>query len=135
MTHPLDPLSAPEFQAVAAALHREHAVTAEPTSSSALGWRFASIELKEPSKVDLVAFDADGTIPNRRATVVCFDRSANATYRAVVSLSDDQVESFEHVPGVQANFTVDEFVECDQVLRSHPDVVAALAKRDRKSVV
>ena len=129
MTHPLDPLSAPEFQAVAAALHREYAVTAEPTSSSALGWRFASIELKEPSKVDLVAFDADGTIPNRRATVVCFDRSANATYRAVVSLNDDRVESFEHVPGVQANFTVDEFVECDQVLRSHPDVVAALAKR------
>ena len=76
-----------------------------------------------------MAFDADGTIPNRRATVVCFDRSANATYRAVVSLNDDRVQSFEHVPGVQANFTVDEFVECDQVLRSHPDVVAALAKR------
>ena len=129
MTHPLDPLSAHEFQAVAAVLHREHAVTAEPTSSSALGWRFASMELREPSKEDLAAFDADGTVPNRRATVICFDRSANATYRALVSLGDDRVESFVHVPGVQANFTVDEFVECDQVLRHHPDVIAALAKR------
>ena len=47
----------------------------------------------------------------------------------MVSLSDGPVESFDHVPGVQANFTVDEFVECDQVLRAHPDVIAALARR------
>ena len=30
---------------------------------------------------------------------------------------------------MQANFTVDEFVECDELLRAHPDVIAALAKR------
>lgn len=65
----------------------------------------------------------------RRATVVCFDRSTNATYKSVVSLTDDRVESFEHVPGVQANFTVDEFAECDRLLRSHPDVIAALRGR------
>lgn len=47
----------------------------------------------------------------------------------MVSLTDDRIESFEHIPGVQANFTVDEFVECDQMLRAHPDVIAALAKR------
>ena len=75
------------------------------------------------------AFERDGTVPARRATVICLDRSANATYKSVVSVSDDRIESFDHVPGVQANFTVDEFVECDQVLRKHPDVVAALAKR------
>ena len=47
----------------------------------------------------------------------------------MVSLTDDRVESFEHIPGVQANFTVDEFVECDQLLRTHSDVIAALGKR------
>ena len=47
----------------------------------------------------------------------------------MVSLTDDRTESFEHIPGVQANFTVDEFVECDQLLRTNPDVIAALAKR------
>ena len=33
------------------------------------------------------------------------------------------------MPGVQSNFTVDEFVECDQLLRTHPELLAALAKR------
>jgi primary-amine oxidase len=129
VTHPLDPLSADEFTAVAEVLLREHGVGAAPSASSDLGWRFASIELIEPSKDELRAYGKDATVPARRATAICLDRSANATYKSVVSLSDDSVESFDLVPGVQANFTVDEFVECDQVLRKHPDVVAALAKR------
>ena len=61
--------------------------------------------------------------------MIFFERTNNATHKGVVSLTDDRVESFEHIPGVQANFTVDEFVECDQELRNHPDVIAALAKR------
>lgn len=129
MTHPLDPLSSDEFSAVAAVLRREHQVEAAPASGSKLGWRFASIELVEPSKEELGRFEDGGDVPPRRATAICLDRSANATYKGVVSLSADRVESFDHVPGVQANFTVDEFVECDQLLRKDPDVIAALAKR------
>jgi len=129
VTHPLDPLSSDEFSAVAAVLRREHQVEAAPASGSGLGWRFASIELVEPSKEELRRFEDGGEVPARRATAICLDRSANATYKGVVSLSADRVESFDHVPGVQANFTVDEFVECDQLLRKHPDVIAALAKR------
>lgn len=121
MTHPLDPLSADDFTAVAAILGREHGVKER--------WRFASIELREPGKADLAAFEAGGPAPARKATVICFDRSANATYKSVVSLTDGHAESFEHVPGVQPNFTVDEFVECDQLLRADPGVAAALAKR------
>jgi len=129
VTHPLDPLSSDEFSAVAAVLRREHQVEAAPASGSGLGWRFASIELVEPSKEELRRFEDGGDVPARRATAICLDRSANATYKGIVSLSADRVESFDHVPGVQANFTVDEFVECDQLLRKHPDVIAALAKR------
>ncbi|CDO33531.1 primary-amine oxidase [Mycolicibacterium porcinum] len=121
MDYPLDPLSADEFRAVAAILRREHGVGE--------GWRIASVELVEPSKAELADFDGGGATPARRAAVICLDRSANATYKGVVSLTDDMVETFDHVPGVQANFTVDEFVECDEVLRRHPDVIAALAKR------
>ncbi|WP_135455471.1 primary-amine oxidase [Mycobacterium sp. DL99] len=121
MDYPLDPLSADEFRAVAAILRREHGVGE--------GWRVASVELVEPSKAELAAFDGGGAAPGRRAAVICLDRSANATYKGVVSLTDDRVENFDHVPGVQANFTVDEFIECDEVLRRHPDVIAALAKR------
>jgi primary-amine oxidase len=126
VAHPLDPLSADEFATAAAILRREHDV--QP-GGPGLGWRFASIELAEPTKAELRAFERDGTTPARRATVVCLNRTNNATYKSVVSLSADRVESFEHVPGVQANFTVDEFVECDQLLRTHPELLAALARR------
>lgn len=119
--HPLDPLSSDEFSAVAAILGRERGVGD--------GWRIAAIEMLEPGKAELAAFEQSGTRPARRAVVLCLERAANATYKSVVSLSDDRIESFEHIPGVQANFTVDEFVECDQFLRNHPDVIAALAKR------
>ncbi len=121
MKHPLDPLSGDEFSNVAALLRRDRGVGD--------GWRIACIEMLEPAKSDIAAFDAGGPRPPRKALVLCLDRSKNATYRSVVSLTDDRIESFEHIPGVQVNFTVDEFHECDEALRKHPDVIAALAKR------
>ncbi|MDF0529656.1 primary-amine oxidase [Tsukamurella sp. 8F] len=119
--HPLDPLTADEFRATAALL-REHTPVDD-------GWRFAGIESAEPSKAQIAAFDADGTAPPRRALATLIHRTANATYKAVVDLTSSSVEAFEHVPGVQANFTVDEWEEADEVLRAHPDVIAALAAR------
>lgn len=118
--HPLDPLSADEFSMVAEIL-RGRGVDA--------GWRITSIEMLEPGKAELAAFEVGGPRPARRAVVLCLDRAANATYKSAVSLSDNRIESFEHIPGVQANFTVDEFAECDRMLREHPDVIAALARR------
>ena len=119
--HPLDPLGADEFAQAAAVLAREHGVGD--------GWRFASIELAEPAKAEVSAFDTSGTVPDRRAVVVCFDRGSGDTYKALVSLTGDNVVSWEHIPDVQANFTVDEWEEADAFLRGHPDVIAALAKR------
>ena len=49
VAYPLDPLSGDEFTAVASILRREHGVGD--------GWRYASIELIEPSKAALRAFD------------------------------------------------------------------------------
>ena len=125
--HPLDPLSEGEFRTVAAILRRDRNVA--PGSGADPGWRFASIEMIEPAKAELSAFEDGGPRPARRAAVTCFNRAANATYKSTVSLTDDRVEVFEHVPGVQANFTVDEFVECDRLLRSDPDIIAALRTR------
>src|ERR1044072_8193769 len=92
-------------------LYREH--------QAGEGWWFASIELVEPPKAELRGFDDGGPRPPRRAEVNCLHRASNATSKSVVSLTDDRVESFEHIPGVQANFTVDEFLECDELLRNH----------------
>ena len=120
MTHPLDPLSADEIRRAAALVRRDQEVGD--------GWRFASVELREPDKADLAALES-GDLVRREALVVCWNRADGQAYRAVVSLTGDAVASWEHLPGQQPNMTIDEWHECDAMLRAHPDVLAALARR------
>ncbi|GAB5898152.1 primary-amine oxidase [Mycolicibacterium mageritense] len=119
--HPLDPLGEDEFRRAAAIVRRDRGVDER--------WRFTSIELAEPDKQQLAAYDAAGTMPDRQAIVVCLHRDSNSTYKATVSLTGDVVLTWTHLPGVQPNFTVDEWDECDRAMRAHPDVIAALARR------
>jgi len=115
--HPLDPLSPDEIRATVAILRREHA--------AGDGWRFAMIELHEPSKAALA-----GDAPvERAATVLCWNRADGQAYKAVVSLTGDRVETWEHRPGEQPNMTVDEFHEVNEALRRDPRIVEALARR------
>ena len=90
VAHPLDPLSATEFQTTAAILRRDQGVTDS--------WRFASIELKEPAKVDVKAWRPGDAVP-RRSLSVLLDRETNQTYEAVVDLVGDRVDSWTHKPG------------------------------------
>jgi primary-amine oxidase len=120
VTHPLDPLSADEIRQAAAIVRRDQQVGD--------GWRFASIELKEPAKPDLPELEA-GRLVRREALVVCWNRADGQAYRAVVSLTGDAVTGWQHLPGQQPNMTVDEWHECDVMLRAHSDVIAALARR------
>ncbi len=122
--HPLDPLSAEEFRQVVAVLRRDRAVDE--------AWRFASIELKEPAKDSVRAFDDDpagAATPPREARVVCWSRTEQTTYKAIVSLTEDAVLSWTEVPGEQPNMTVDEWHEAQHVLLGDTAVVAALARR------
>jgi primary-amine oxidase len=118
--HPLDPLTADQIRQAAAILRRDRGVGGT--------WRFASIELKEPAKAALPALEA-GLQASREAIVVCWDRTDGQAYRAVVSLTGDDVTQWEHLPGQQPNMTVDEWHECDEMLRAHPALVEALARR------
>jgi primary-amine oxidase len=118
--HPLEPLTAGEFQQTAAVLRRNGHVTDT--------FRFASIELREPDKDDVLAWRAGDPVP-RTSFAVVWNRSDNRTYEATVDLTGDSVRSFVHVPDVTPNFTVDEFHEVDETLRKHPDVIAKLAAR------
>jgi primary-amine oxidase len=120
VTHPLDPLSAEEIRRVSAIVRRDRGVGA--------GWRFASVELKEPAKADLPALES-GELAARQAIVVCWNRADGQAYLATVSLTADEVSAWEHLPGQQPNMTVDEWHECDVMLRSHPAVIEALARR------
>ena len=121
--HPLDPLTASEIQQAVAILRRDRGKFGFGPS-----WRFASIELREPGKDVLAALEADET-PPREAVVVCWDRSDGRAYRAVVSLTGAAVTAWEDLAGQQPNMTVDEWHECDEMLRAHPAVVQALARR------
>jgi primary-amine oxidase len=125
VNHPLEPLSAEEIRRVAAIVRRDRGVGA--------GWRFASIELKEPAKAELSrpagpALES-GELARREAVVVCWNRADGQAYRGTVSLTADAVGAWEHLPGQQPNMTVDEWHECDVMLRSHPAVIEALARR------
>ncbi len=123
MTHPLDPLTAGEIRQAAAIVRAGQGVGD--------GWRFASIELKEPAKAQLPALLAapeNGRLA-REALVVCWNRADGQAYRATVSLTGNEVTSWEHLPGRQPNMTVDEWHECDEMLRAHPALARALARR------
>ena len=120
VAHPLDPLSATEFQSTAAILRRDQGVTDS--------WRFASIELKEPAKADVKAWRPGDAVP-RRSLSVLLDRETNQTYEAVVDLVGDRVDSWTHKPGACPNFTLDEYHDVDHALHEHPEVLARLAAR------
>ncbi len=125
-SHPLDPLTAEEFRQVASVLRGERV--------DGPRWRIASIELKEPGK-DAVA--AGGSTP-REALVICWNRDDGRAYRAVVSLTDGAVTTWAELPGQHPNITLDEWHECDEMLRDSPQLAAALARRgitDRSRVL
>ena len=120
-THPLDPLTADEIRQAAAIVRHDQSVGQT--------WRFASIELREPAKADLPALAARGGLARREALAVCWNRADGEAYRATVSLTGNEVTNWEHLPGQQPNMTVDEWHECDEMLRVHPDLTSALARR------
>jgi primary-amine oxidase len=116
--HPLDPLSADEIRQVAAALLAARNVDSH--------WRFGSIELSEPAKDELKR-GPDGIV--RQAQAVCWNTADGRAYRAVVTLPAGEISHWQHLPGVQPNMTVDEWHECDEMLRQHPVLISALARR------
>src|SRR2546423_6842873 len=114
--HPLDPLSAEEVRRAVAILRRDQCVGPR--------WRFGTIELREPSKA---ALKSGGPIA-REAEIACWSRDDGRTYKARVGIGEDRVTAWEHRPGEQANFTMDEYNECNEALKRDPRVIAALER-------
>jgi primary-amine oxidase len=122
-SHPLEPLSAAEIGR-AAQIVREQRGLGER-------WRVASIELCEPSKQALHEAGERGRESDlpREATVVCFDRDQGDAVKAIVSLSDGRLASWEPRPGEHPPISNDEYDECNAALKRDPSVLEALAKR------
>jgi primary-amine oxidase len=120
-THPLDPLSAPEIEAAVEAVRRDGGLGE--------GLRFISVMLREPSKESLRVFDGADEVPPRLAAAVLFDRASGATFEALVDTGAGTLVELKKVEGVQPAIMVEEYEECEQLLKEHPDFHAAVERR------
>ena len=116
--HPLEPLAGEEVRRAVHLLKQSGKVT--PTT------RFVSVALKEPDKA--LVHDFTGQPPPREAFAVLFDNAANACYEATLSLTDERLLAWNHVPGAQPTMTIDEQVECERAVLASPEFKAALKK-------
>jgi primary-amine oxidase len=120
--HPLEPLSADEISYAVDILRKEQGLSETH--------RFVSVVLDEPPKDELLAFEADGgDPPMRRAFALLLDKADGRTYEAVVSLPEARVERWEHIPRVQPQVMLEEFFECEEIVKTSPEVQDALRLR------
>src|SRR5689334_18962296 len=104
--HPLDPLSAEEVGAVASAVRAHDGFTGRGERT-----RFITIDLAEPHKDALLAWEAGGEVPPRRAEVVLLDRDRAETIEALVALAEGAVTSWHVRTDVQPMAVVSELME------------------------
>ena len=118
--HPLDPLSPEEIEEAVSILRSQREL-ADAT-------RFESVALREPPKDLVLRFEGRNSVP-RKAKIVLLDNRTEATYEAVVSLTEKTVTSWEHIPGVQPKIMLDEFYECEAAIKQDPQFLEAIKKR------
>jgi primary-amine oxidase len=118
--HPLEPLSGEEI-AAAVALLRAAGKLSEKS-------RIVLAVLHEPPKEVVLGWQTGMSAP-READVQILDNADGAVYEAVVSLTEGGVASWRQVPGVQPAVMLDEFFECEAMLKADPEFQAALARR------
>ena len=118
--HPLDPLTPEEITEAATILKTQRHLGARV--------RFETVVLREPSKPTVLNFRKGGPI-QREAFIVILDNETSATYEATVSLTQREVTSWTHVPGVQPRVMLDEFSECEAAVKADPQFQAAIRKR------
>ncbi|WP_300676145.1 primary-amine oxidase [Nocardioides sp.] len=120
--HPLDPLTAAEIDLVTEVLRRDQGFGP--------GWAMAFAEVVEPTRAELRRLATDpGLVLPRVAHAVVWQRPSGTTYRARVDLRAGTLLTWEQLDGVQPNMTGTDWDVTDEILRGHPDLLAALAER------
>jgi primary-amine oxidase len=118
--YPLEPLTAEE---VAAAV----AIVREARSLSA-AVRFMTVMLHEPPKEVVLHFQPGDPV-HREAFLMLLDNTTAQTYEAIVSLTEQAVVSWQHIPEVQPGIVLDEFSECEAAVKASPAFQEAIRKR------
>ena len=118
--HPLEPLSGTEIAAAVALVRASGRLGAKA--------RFVLVVLQEPPKDAVLAWQPGQTLA-REASLQILDNADGNLYEVIVSLTDNAVTHWEHIPGMQPSLMLDEFFECETAVKANPDFQAALAKR------
>jgi primary-amine oxidase len=120
LRHPLSPLTPLEIRTVRAIVH----------GAADFGGRFLfeTIELKEPPRSALAAFES-GTSSPREARANVFLPDAPGIWRLVVSLADSTIISKQFAPDMRPMIQLEQFLAIEDVVRAHPDFIAACARR------
>ncbi|MBD0269719.1 MAG: primary-amine oxidase, partial [Cyanobacteria bacterium Co-bin8] len=126
--HPLEPLTAEEIQRAVAIVRQEKA--AGDT------FRFPVVTLHEPPKIAVLNY-RPGEALAREAFFILLDNATGKVYEAIVSLDQNTVTSWQHIPDVQPNIMADELADCEAAVKAHPAFKAAVEKRglDLETVV
>ena len=118
--HPLAPLTPDEILAVVAA------VRAAPDFGPDI--LFETIELLEPAKQALQDL-VPGQPPPRAARCNVFRADEAGVWRFTVSITDSAVLSQRFVPGARPMIQLEQFMAIEDIVRSHPDFIAACRRR------
>jgi primary-amine oxidase len=120
VTHPLQSLTADEIRKVAAIVRR-----AAPYGSDT---RFETIELLEPHKADVRAFERGSRI-RRFARVNVFSAKTIGVTALFVSLDDEAIVSREEFPDKRPMIQIEQFTAIEEFVRKNPAFIAACARR------
>jgi primary-amine oxidase len=118
--HPLDPLVSDEIRAACDIVRRECALAASA--------RFVTIRLHEPAK-EVVRGFATGDPIEREAFVVVVDRRANTLHDGVVSITRDEIVTWQERPGLQAPLIMDDVETAQRLIRGDERWRAAMRRR------
>ncbi|MFZ5779991.1 MAG: primary-amine oxidase [Pseudomonadota bacterium] len=126
LSHPLDPLTAGEL---AAACDVVRASFADPAPI-----RFPKVQLEEPVKAELRAFDAQGTIPARRALVLTLDITTGEAKEHIVDLGSPAILRRKVLPNREAPYgqppvMMEEFFRCEEIVKADVGWRHALYRR------
>ncbi len=116
--HPMDGLSADEIKQVVQIL-----TDAGHIEDSA---KFPMITLQEMPKADVLSWRSGD--PIQRVAFVNVRQDARV-YEALVDITNDRVERWEFIEGVQTNMTIDEVIGILTTVKNDADLAAAFAKR------
>jgi primary-amine oxidase len=118
--HPLDRLT-PEEMAAAVAIIKGSEHFGERM-------RFASLGLHAPAKSEVLSFVPGNTV-ERQADVILLDNNDGAAVEITVSLTSGTVTSHQRLTDVKTAVILDEFFESEDLIRTDPGFIEAMAKR------